>query len=328
MVKYVITRILWIIPVMLGVVCIVFTISYFTPGDPVQLMLGSEYTEEQYAAKAAEYGLDKGYFGQLTSMVFNLVTKFDLGKSYLTNIPVSLELSTRIPISFRLSILCILLMVAIGLPLGITSALKQYSAFDLALTSVSLFLAAIPSYVLALVCALVFGVMLRWFPVTGLDSWKSWVLPVFCSGGMGIAIFTRMSRTTMLEVIRQDYIRTARAKGLEERVVITRHALKNCLITLTTTLGAQVARSFSGSIIVETIFSIPGIGMYMMNGITSRDYPIVTGSIFMISLLVCTVNLTVDVLYAFIDPRIKAQFLSKTARGKILKKSLQEGGTA
>jgi peptide/nickel transport system permease protein len=210
-------------------------------------------------------------------------------------------------------------MVAVGLPLGIISALRQYSTLDFGLTTVSLIMAAIPQFVLALLCALFFGVILRWFPVTGLDNWKAWVLPVFCSAGMGIAIFTRMSRTTMLEVIRQDYIRTARAKGLNESVVVTRHALKNCLITLTTTLGAQVARMFSGSIIVETIFAIPGIGTYMMNGITSRDYPIVTGSIFVISLLVCTVNLTVDIVYAFIDPRIKAQFVGAAMKMKYVK---------
>jgi peptide/nickel transport system permease protein len=310
---------MWIVPVMLGVYIIVFSISYFTPGDVVTLMLGSEYTEEQYAAKAAEFGLDKGYFTQLGTNMLKLITKFDLGKSYLTNIPVTTELANRIPISFRISLLCILLMVAVGLPLGIISALRQYSTLDFGLTTVSLIMAAIPQFVLALLCALFFGVVLRWFPVTGLDNWKSWVLPVFCSAGMGIAIFTRMSRTTMLEVIRQDYIRTARAKGLNESVVVTRHALKNCLITLTTTLGAQVARMFSGSIIVETIFAIPGIGTYMMNGITSRDYPIVTGSIFVISLLVCTVNLTVDIVYAFIDPRIKAQFVGAAMKMKYVK---------
>ena len=318
MVKYVFTRFLWFIPVMIGVVIIVFTISYITPGDPVLMMLGSEYTQEQYDTKAAEYGLDKGYLEQVATYVWKLFTQFDMGKSYGTNIPVSLELANRIPVSFRLSLMGMLLMVAVGLPLGILSALNQYSAFDFGLTSLSLVMAAIPGFALALLSVLLFGVMLRWFPITGLDSWRSWILPVFCSSGMGIARYTRMSRTTMLEVIRQDYIRTARAKGLSEGVVVTRHALKNCMVTLITTLGAQVSHMFSGSVVIETIFSIPGVGMYMMNGIQGRDYPIVTGSVFIMSALVCVVNLTVDVMYAFIDPRIKARFTAPKARAKVM----------
>ena len=328
MAKYVITRLLWLFPVVLGVLIIVFTISYLTPGDPVLMQLPNDYTQEDYDVKAHQMGLDKGYVGQLFDVIWKLVTRMDLGTSYLTNFPISYELAKRIPISFRLSLMCMLLMVIIGIPLGISSALNQYSAYDFGLTSLSLFLAAIPSYVLALLAALFFGVMLRWLPVTGIDSWKSWILPVICTAGMGIAVYTRMARTTMLEIIRQDYIRTARAKGLSENTIITRHALKNCLIILVTSMGAQVARLFSGSIVVETIFAIPGVGTYMMNGITSRDYPIVTGSVFVLSTLVCCVNLAVDIVYAFIDPRIKAQFLSKSEKSKLLKKTLQEGEKA
>ena len=312
------------IPVMLGVITIVFTITYFSPGDPVMIILGTNnYSPENYAAKAAQLGLDKGYWAQLGSYIWNLVTKFDLGKSYLTSFPVSLELSNRIPITMRLSLMGIGLMMLIGLPCGIFSALKQYSVVDVCLTSLSLVMAAMPNYVLALLCALFFGVILKWLPFTGLATWKHWILPVFCSAGGGIAVYTRMTRTTMLDVIRQDYIRTARAKGLKESVVVRRHALKNCLIPLTTVVGAFIATIFSGSIIVETIFNIPGMGLYLLSGITGRDYPIINGTIFVISLLVCTVNLCVDIAYTFIDPRIKAQFTSPKTKQKAVRALLQ-----
>jgi len=322
--KYIIKRILWMIPVMLGVIVIVFTITYLSPGDPVLLIIGAtNYTPESYAAKAAQLGLDKGYWEQLFTYLFNLVTKLDMGKSYLTSIPVAQELASRITVSMRLNFLGILLMMAVGLPCGMISALKQYSALDMGLTSMSLIMAAMPSFVLALLCALVFGVILKWLPITGLTTWKHWVLPIFCSAGGGIAVYTRMTRTTMLEVIRQDYIRTARAKGLKEGVVVRRHALKNCLIPLTTVVGAFVATIFSGSIIVETIFNIRGMGLYLVGGITGRDYPIVNGTVFIISLLVCTVNLCVDIAYSFIDPRIKAQFVSPKKKAKLVNELIQ-----
>ena len=316
MIKYAVTRLLWMIPIMLGVIVIVFSISYFSPGDPVLLMLGNDLTEEQYATKAAEFGLDKPYFVQLGTYIWNVMTRFDFGKSFSTRIPISYMFAERIPVSFKLSILSIIVMVGAGVPLGLISALKQYSALDVTLTSFSLFMAAIPGYVLALLCMLLFGVTLRWLPITGIDSWKNWILPVFCSAGMGIAVFTRMARTTMLEVIKQDYIRTARAKGQKERIVVTRHALKNCLIPLVTILGAQVSRMFSGSVIIETLFAFPGIGQYLREGIMGRDYPVINGCVFMISLLVCSVNLLVDIAYAFIDPRIKAQFVSVKRKKK------------
>ena len=320
MLKYILKRALWMVPVMLGVILIVFTVTYFSPGDPVLISLGANnYTPENYAAKAAQMGLDKGYWEQLFTYIFNLVARLDMGRSYLTSVPVSTELANRIPVTVRLSLLGILLMMAIGLPSGMISALKQYSAIDMGLTSFSLIMAAMPSFVLALLSALLFGVILRWLPITGVATWKHWILPVFCSAGGGVAVYTRMTRTTMLEVIRQDYIRTARDKGLKESVVVRKHALKNCLIPLTTVIGAFIATIFSGSIIVETIFNIPGMGLYLVAGITGRDYPIINGTVFIISLLVCTVNLLVDIAYSFIDPRIKAQFITPKKKEKMLR---------
>ena len=311
MIRYVLKRIIWIIPVLLGVTIIVFTITYFTPGDPVRTILGSAYTPERYEAKAKELGLDVGYFTQIGRYIWGVFTRFDFGKSYQTNIPIATEIANRLPISIRINISSLLLTVIIGIPLGMISALKQYSVLDTSLTGLALFLAAIPGFVLALLALVLFSVRLRWFPIAGVTTWKGWILPIGCSSLGGIAVYLRMTRTVMLEVIRQDYIRTARAKGQKEGIVIRKHALINCLIPLITVFGGMLTMLFGGSIIVETIFAIPGMGMFMMTGITARDYPTINGVVLIISFLICVINLLVDIAYAAIDPRIKAQYQSK-----------------
>ena len=328
MLRYIIKRILWIIPVMLGVLVVVFTITYFTPGDPVQTILGKASTPERYAAKAAELGLDKSYFEQLGTYIWKIVTKFDFGKSFNTNRPIATEIMARAPVTFRLNLMGLLIMVAIGLPLGMISALKQYSILDTSLTSIALIGAAIPSFILALLCLVLFGVVLKWLPLSGLNSWKSYILPVGTPAFGGVTIFLRMTRTTMLEVIRQDYIRTARAKGQKESVVIRKHALKNCLIPLATIFGGFLATLFSGSIIGETIFGIPGMGTYLYGGISARDYPIINGTVFMISFMICSINLVVDVAYSFIDPRIRSLYVSKKREKRLLTVVNTEGDAA
>jgi peptide/nickel transport system permease protein len=315
-------RLLWVIPVMLGVLVIVFTITYFTPGDPVSAKLGAEYTQEQYDALAKEMGLDKGYFGQLASYVWNLVTKLDLGKSYMTNLSISGEVSKRLPVSFSISMTAFLIGLVIGIPLGILSAVKQYSVIDISLTAVALFLAAVPGFVLALLCILLFGVKLKWLPISGLTSFKHYILPVGTSVMGGIAAMMRMTRTTMLEVIRQDYIRTARAKGLKEGVILRRHALKNCMIPLVTVIGGAMAMTIMGSVIVETLFGIPGMGLYMSNAINSRDYSVVNSIVLIIALVICVLNLLVDIAYAFIDPRIRSFYVSSRKKQNSEEKAL------
>lgn len=301
---------------MLGVVIIVFSLSFLAPGDPVSTALGEGYTQEQYDAQAAYMGLDKSYIEQLVSYLVNLVTKFDLGKSYFSIIPIETELAARFPVSAMLGLFGIALTVLIGIPLGIFSAIKQYSVLDYGLTAIAMIMAAIPGFVLSILCVVLFGVQLRWLPLVGLDTPKHWILPVATSAFPGIAGMMRMTRTTMLEVIRQDYISTARSKGLKENVIIVKHALKNCLIPLVTIIGGSVAMVLSGSIIVENIFSIRGIGTYMYSGISSSDYPVVMAGVLVISFVVCIVNLLVDILYAFIDPRIKTIYGTRMTKRK------------
>ena len=244
MLKYILKRFLWMIPVLLGVLIIVFTISYFTPGDPALTILGTSYTEEAYTALRAKMGLDKPFLVQLWNYIVNLVTKFDLGVSYFGGQSVSSELIHRFPITFKLGILSVAVTVLLGVPLGILSATNQYSVADYSITSFALILAA---------------VKLGWLPISGLDSWQSWILPVAANSLSFVAVVARMTRTSMLEVISQDYVRTAKSKGLKRSGIIWKHAFPNALVPIVTVIGMQLSFIVAGSIIVETIFSIPGM---------------------------------------------------------------------
>ncbi len=328
MARYIIKRILWMIPIILGVLLVVFTLSHFTPGDPVETLLGSNYTPEAYAEKAHELGLDKPFIVQYFNYVWGIITRFDFGTSYIYGHAVGPEMAARFPITLKLGVFGLALAVAMGIPFGLLSATRQYSVLDNSVTVFAMFFAAMPNFWLGLMLILIFGLFLGWFPISGITHWQNWILPTIAQGMNAVALITRMTRSSMLEVIRQDYIRTARAKGLKERFVIRKHALKNALIPVITIIGMMVGMVMGGSVIVETIFSIPGIGMYMMSGITSRDYPIINGTVLLVALCVCVMNLIVDIGYAWIDPRIKAQYTSGKKRKKLKKaveKAKEEG---
>lgn len=308
MLKYIIKRALWCIPVLLGTIFIVFAINRLVDtGDPVSAMLGSNYTQEQYDEKAAELGLDKPFFTQFFYYIKDLVLEGDMGVSYITKRPVSQEIVERFPVTFKLALVSIVIAVVLGIPFGIISATKQYSAADYSVTTLSLILAGMPGFWLALMLVLLFSLQVKWFPASGLGTIKHWVLPALASGLSFIATITRMTRSSMLDVVRQDYIRTARAKGLSEGKVITGHALKNALIPIITTIGFQFGILVSGSVIVETIFSFPGLGTLMLNAITNRDYPVIQGCVIVLATLICVINLIVDIAYGLVDPRIMAQ---------------------
>ena len=317
------------IPVMLGVLFVVFTINHFTPGDPVASILGNNYTQEQYDMKRADLGLDKPFMTQFVTFIKNIVAEGDFGTSYYSKRPVSEELSERFPTTIRLGIMGVLLTIAIGVPLGVLSAVKHQKPTDFIITAGSIAFAAIPGFWLALMLMIVFCFKLGWFPASGLESWTGYILPVLCLGLSPVAIVVRMMRSSMLEVIRQDYIRTARAKGLSEKEVIWRHALKNALIPVITVIGMQMSSIMGGSILIETIYSIPGIGSWMNAAIQQKNYPVVQTGVLLISLTVCVMNLLVDLAYAFVDPRIKAQFGGKgTKRRNKAPKATKTGGEA
>jgi peptide/nickel transport system permease protein len=306
--KYILKRLLIIIPTVLGVLLIIFTINYFTPGDPAMSALGRNYTEAAYEAKVAEMGLDQPFIVRYVIYVKNIVTSFDLGTSYNTLRPVRTMLLESLQPTLKIGILSTIVTVVVGVLVGVISAVKQYSAIDYISTSLAIFFAAMPGFWLALMCLMFFCIKLQWLPASGLTSWKHYILPVLCLSLSPIAIVLRMTRSSMLDVIHADYIRTARAKGLSERTVIMRHALQNALIPVITVIGMQLSMVVAGSVVIESIFGIPGIGMCMLTAINNSDYPTIQGSVFVLSLFICLINLLTDLAYAVVDPRVRAQY--------------------
>lgn len=307
MTKYVLKSALMVIPTILAVVFIVFTINYFTPGDPVAVFYDFDYTEEQYAEKAAEWGLDQPFLTQFVNYVKNIVTKFDFGYSYFSGNRVMSELSARFPVSLKLGLISILLTVVIGVPFGIISATRQYSVLDYGVTFVSLFFAAVPGFWLSMIMILIFSSRLGWLPSSGLTSWTCYIMPVVASSAQYIASVTRQTRSSMLEVVRQDYIRTARAKGVSEHDVIWKHALRNALIPVVTLIGMQAGAVIAGSAIIEAVHSFPGMGSLMMTAINNKDYNTIQAVVVLLSGVVCLINLLVDIIYCVIDPRVKVR---------------------
>lgn len=308
MLKFIVKRILWIIPTILGVLLIIFAINELMPGDPAINALGANYTEELYQQKREEMGLNEPFIVRYVDYVVGFATKLDLGQSYSTLRQVKDMIGERLGVTLLLGIYGSLITIVFGVVIGIISAVKQYSVLDYVTTVLATFFASMPNFWLALMGIIVFSQNLKILPAAGLTTWKHWILPVICIGIGPIALVVRMTRTSMLDVIRQDYIRTARAKGVKEHSVIYKHALRNALIPVITVVGMQLTAIFGGSIIVETIFSIPGMGMLLLTAINSQDYPVIQGCVLVLSLAVCVINLLVDLAYAFADPRIKAQY--------------------
>ena len=316
MFKYILKRLLLMIPVLLGVLVIVFSLSYLMPGDPVLNQMPDNYTQEQYDAVEHELGLDRPFVVQLVDYIWGVVTRFDLGTSYMTNRAVKDSIMDRIFVTIRIGLLSVGVTVLLGIPFGIISAVKQKSALDYTVSILAVVLASVPGFWLALMGIIVFSIKLGVLPASGLATPKHYVLPVASNGMMSLAGTTRMTRSSLLEVIRQDYIRTARAKGLREGVIIRKHALKNALIPVITMIGGQISMVIGGSVITESIFNIPGMGSLMVTAINNRDYPTIMGVTLVIAIFVCCMNLLVDLAYAAIDPRIKAQFSGGAKRRK------------
>lgn len=316
MIKYVLKRILLLIPVFLGVTFVIFAIVRMNPADPVYAILGINITDEQYAAKAAELGLNKPFLVQYLLYIKNIVLHFDLGVSYSSGREVSVMILERLGITMQLGFLGILLAMCLGIPFGILSATRQYSVLDRIVTFASLVFASMPAFFSALIMMLLFSQKLRWLPASFDRSFLSWIMPVVAVGMSPVAGITRMTRSSMLDVTRQDYVRTARAKGLSEKVIIFKHELKNAIIPVLTVVGMQVGSIMAGSVVAESIFNVPGMGSLISKAISDQDYNLVQGSVLFIALFICVINLVVDIVYAFIDPRIKAQYSSGSKKKK------------
>ena len=308
MYKYVIKRLLFTIPVLFGAVFLVFTIMYLTPGDPGTLILGITAKQADIDALNHQLGVDQPFFTQFFNYIKNMVTQFDFGTSYRTQMPVFNEILARFPTTFWLALWSMVISSVIGIALGIISAVKQYSVLDNVFTTLAMLLSAIPGFWLGLMLMLVFSLNLGLLPSNGIDTWAGYVLPVATLALSGAASQMRLTRSTMLETIRSDYIRTARSKGAPEKVVIWKHALKNALLPVITSMGMTFGAGLGGAVIVETVFGMPGLGMLIVNSIRQKDTPMVMAATLFLAFLFCLVMLVVDILYAYIDPRIKAKY--------------------
>lgn len=308
MYKYIARRLLLLIPVIIGVTFIIFSMMYFTPGDPARIILGESAKAEDVSRLREELGLNDPYFVQFGNYVKKAVLEQDIGKSYVTKRPVVTEITDRFPTTLKLAAFSIVIAVVIGIPIGIISATKQYSLFDNASMVLALIGVSMPNFWQGLLLILFFSVYLGWLPSSGFSSFKHMILPAVTIGTSTIAVITRMTRSSMLEVVRQDYIRTARAKGQVESKVINHHALKNALIPIITVIGIQFGYLLSGAVLTESIFAVPGVGRLMVQSIKERDFPVVQGSVLFIAVAFSLVNLMVDILYAYVDPRIRSQY--------------------
>lgn len=313
--RYIFKRLLMMIPVLLGVIVVVFSIMYITPGDPARMILGEGASPEAVQEVQEELGLNDSYFVQLVRYIKNVVFRFDLGKSYISKKPVISELLERFPTTIKLAVLSVTISVLLGVTMGVVSATKQYSVFDKIATTISLLGVSMPTFWAGLMAVIIFSVRLGWLPASGSYGPEYWVLPSLTLGIHSSATIMRMTRSSMLEVIRQDYIRTARAKGQKESIVILVHALKNAMIPVITVIGMQFGGLLGGSILIESVFAIPGLGKFIIDSIKTRDNPVVQGGVLLLALSFSLVNLLVDILYGYLDPRIKSQYKLPKRRG-------------
>jgi len=295
------------IPILLAVTFIVFTLLYITPGNPAELMLGQNATPEAVAALEEELGLNRPFLVRYVDYLVGLL-HLDMGTSYVTKEAVSTRIWNCVPCTLELAAISIFLAAVIGVPIGIISATKQYTTFDNATMIFALIGISMPTFWIGILLILLFSVTLQIFPPSGWGTLKQMILPAITVAAQSVAVICRMTRSSMLEVIRQDYIRTVRAKGQTEYKIIVSHALRNALIPIVTVIGLQFGALLGGAIMAETVFGISGLGRLMIDAIKQRDYPIVQGVVLFVAVTFSLVNLLIDIIYGFIDPKIKAKY--------------------
>ncbi len=329
---YIVKRLAMLVPVMLGVSIIAFSLIHLAPGDPARTMLGERATQEQLNEIREKYGLDKPLYVQY-GIWLNGVLHGDLGRSITTHEEVAKEIGDRLPNTMELSIAAMIFAIIVGVFAGIISATKQYSITDYTFMGVALFGISMPVFWLGIMLMMIFGVFLGWLPIGGridllipfqrvtgfmvfdsiitgnfpalISVLRHLILPAIALGTIPMAMIARVSRSSMLEVLRQDFIRTERAKGLSERMVIYKHAVRNAMVPVVTVIGLNFGLLFAGAILTETVFSWPGIGRLVVNAVYERDYPLVVGCILVFAIAFVIVNLVTDILYTRIDPRIR-----------------------
>lgn len=305
--KYILKRLIALIPVILGVTLLVYVIMHMAPGDPAKSILGEQASPEAIEQLREDMGLNDHVLIQYGRYIVG-VFQGNLGTSYKTKQPVASEIFARFPNTIRLTIAAATIAIGFSLPLGIFAAIKQNTWFDGFSMFIALLGVSMPVFWLGLLLILFFSLKLGWFPSSGSEGWRSLVLPAITLGFQSMANIARTTRSSMLEVIRQDYIRTARSKGLSNGVVIRKHAIRNALIPTITVIGLRLGFLLGGSVMTETVFAWPGIGRYMIQSIQGRDIPSVLGCIIIFTMSFSIINLLVDLAYGFVDPRIRSQY--------------------
>lgn len=310
MYKYVLKRLFWTVVIVIAAAVVIFTVLYFTPGDPASLMLSPEATEEQIMELRVKLGIDKPYLAQLGTFLYNSFLHFDFGVSWTYSVPVMDELLNRLPYTLLIGVLSMVLSVSLGVILGIFAAIHQGKWQDSLAMVIAMIFVSCPPFWVALMMILLFSVKLNILPSYGIDTWTCYIMPIIACAIGSVAINARQTRSAMLEVKRADYITTARAKGQSEDVVIKKHMLPNALMPIITSVGGGFSRIVAGSTVIESVYSVPGVGLYLLTAINSRDYPVVRGCVLFFAVFTSLSMLLVDLIYAYVDPRIKAQYTS------------------
>lgn len=323
--RYILKRILWMIPVLLGVSIFIFTLLYFVPGDPADIILGAQATATAKAELRTQMGLDEPYVLQLGCFLKNTFLRFDLGTSYISKQSVSAEILSRLSYSLRIAWPGLLLALILGVVLGVVAATNQNKWKDNIAMFISIIAVSMPSFWFALIMIQFFSLKLGWLPVQGISSWRGYVIPCICAMMGSMATFTRQTRSSMLEVIRQDYITTAQAKGQTEKRIIISHCLRNAMLPVITSLGGAMAGVICAGVVLENIFSIPGIGAYLINGINNRDYPVVRGCVLILAIIFAMMSLIVDIMYGVLDPRLKTIYQVKRKKKRKTNTKKREG---
>ncbi len=316
MLRYVIKRLGWLVLTTVVVAILIFTIMYFVPGDPGRLILGNTATEEEIYNYDEALGLHDPFLIQLGRYLSDTFLHADLGTSYIFKVPVIHEFASRLPRTLILGLLCMAISAAVGIPLGVLCALKRNSLVDHGLMIIAMIGVSLPQFWLALLMVILFSLKLNWLPPYGFGGIRYWIMPVIAGSVGGVAMNARQTRSAVLETIRADFVTTARAKGLPERKVVYKHMLPNAMIPIINLLGGTFAMAIGGTVVIESVFQFPGIGYYMLQGITQRDYPVVRSCILILAIFSTVAMLLVDLIYAYLDPRIKAQYVSMSSGKK------------
>lgn len=292
-----------LIPVILGITLILYFVMSLAPGNPAVQILGANASDEQIAALEMEMGLDQPIIVQYIHYIMRAV-RLDFGTSWINGSDVLATFLAKLPNTLMVALVATLWAIGLGIPMGIYSAVRQYSLLDYGSMVVAMLLFSLPAFWLGILSQILFCVVLRWLPATGIGGWQHLVLPALILGANTLAAMIRMSRTSMLDVLKQDYIRTARAKGASKSRAVLKHAVGNSLIPVITQIGISFAGCIGGAVVTETVFTIPGIGAMLINAVKARDIPVVMGSVIFIAIIVGVINLIVDLICAKVDPRI------------------------